>query len=214
MSLKSILCSVVAASLVLVTQSVHAQRTNNDRQATGNSGLIIEGSTYIGGCNVGVRLVEGSYHCPPDNPDGGRTPANYFWDASSTAGYSMGQTSNPSKTGAFIKIAQTGQYCSGTSLVYTYNNGATVDQGYSASCVTQVAQYCVGTSMVISYNNGSIVDQGYNASCDVQIADAGGSSGGNGGESASGNGGVSDGQGQGVGTGEAGGLGGSDGATD
>ena len=106
---------------------------------SGPNPLIIEGSNYIGGCNVGLRKVDGAYHCPPDNPDGGRTPPGYFWDPASSAGYAMGQTVVPERTGAYIRIVQTGQHCSGSNMVFTYNNGDTVDQGYSSACVVVVS---------------------------------------------------------------------------
>lgn len=106
---------------------------------SGPNPLIIEGSNYIGGCNVGLRKVDGAYHCPPDNPDGGRTPPGYFWDPASSAGYAMGQTVVPERTGAYIRIVQTGQHCSGSNMVFTYNNGDTVDQGYNSACVVVVS---------------------------------------------------------------------------
>lgn len=129
----------LASVATMTTENVHAQRTNNDRRAAGNPAIIIEGSTFIGGCNTGIRRVEGNYYCPPDNPDGGRTPPGYFWNPSSTLGSAMGQTANPNRTGAFIRIVQSGQHCEGNNLIVSYNNGTVTNLGFNTSCAIQVA---------------------------------------------------------------------------
>lgn len=151
----------------------------------GPKAVVIEGSNYIGGCNDGLRKVDGAYHCPPDNQDGGRTPPGYFWDPSSNAGYALGQITAPNRTGAYIKIVQTGQYCSGFNQILTYNNGTTADQGYNASCVASTFS--------------GLFPSGGNGTSGTEITDAGGGSGGIGGNGAS-TGGVSDGFGGSVGS--------------
>jgi hypothetical protein len=102
----------------------------------GPNAVVIEGAKTIGGCNTGLRAVAGTFYCPPDNPDGGRTPPGYFWNPTAQ---DLSQNSRVDRTGAFVLITQTGQYCAGNNLVATFNNGTTVDQGYSASCVVTVA---------------------------------------------------------------------------
>jgi hypothetical protein len=102
----------------------------------GPNSVVIEGSKTIGGCNTGLRAVAGAYYCPPDNPDGGRTPSGYFW---SPTAQDSNQNNRADRTGAFVLITQTGQYCSGNNMIATFNNGTTVDQGYSSSCVVIIA---------------------------------------------------------------------------
>lgn len=145
----------------------------------GPNAVVIEGTTTIGGCNTGLRAVAGAFYCPPDNPEGGRTPPGYFW---SPTAQDLSQNARTDRTGAFVLITQTGQYCSGNSLVFTYNNGTTADQGYNASCV-----------VVVSGGGGS----------------GGGSGGGGNSDGATGNGGVTDGSGNAVGDGSGGTVGGS-----
>lgn len=83
--------------------SAETRSDNNSRKTpnlkTGER-LAEDGRTIVqdgysqspGGCSTGLRKVAGVYHCPPDDPQGGRTPVGYYWDPARTDGVALGQT--------------------------------------------------------------------------------------------------------------------------